>query len=198
MGTLYWITQLRSIEFIKVSKRFGDKVILDDFYWSIPDGSRVCIGGPSGIGKTTLLRMLAKLEPQDDGIIQGLPDAVSYQFQENRLLPWYTARKNLSLVTDEPDAWLERVGLSGDGDHYPDELSGGMRRRLSLARALAAPAPMLLLDEPFMELDAGSKSRVVGLVREQAQRTDRVWIIMVTHNAQDAADLGFDYQTPLG
>ncbi|MDR2656483.1 MAG: ATP-binding cassette domain-containing protein [Oscillospiraceae bacterium] len=189
---------MRSIEFIKVSKRFGDKVILDDFYWSIPDGSRVCIGGPSGIGKTTLLRMLAKLEPQDDGIIQGLPDAVSYQFQENRLLPWYTARKNLSLVTDEPDAWLERVGLSGDGDHYPDELSGGMRRRLSLARALAAPAPMLLLDEPFMELDAGSKSRVVGLVREQAQRTDRVWIIMVTHNAQDAADLGFDYQTPLG
>ncbi|GHU70840.1 sulfate transporter [Clostridia bacterium] len=183
-----------SIQFINVTIRFGEKIILDNFNWTLPIGARVCVGGPSGIGKTTLLRLMARLSQPDAGTILGLPTRVSYQFQENRLLPWYTAQRNLSLVSDEPATWLERVGLSADALRFPHELSGGMRRRLALARALAAPAPLLLLDEPFLELDSDSKSRIIALVREQIERN---WIILVTHNAQDADALGWDYALPL-
>ncbi|MDR0395745.1 MAG: ATP-binding cassette domain-containing protein [Oscillospiraceae bacterium] len=185
------------IAFIGVSKRFGEKIVLDNFNWTLPRGARVCIGGSSGAGKTTLLRLLARLDRPDAGAIEGLPASASYQFQENRLLPWYTARRNLRLVTDEPDEWLDRVGLRGEGGSYPGELSGGMRRRLSLARALASPAPLLLLDEPFMELDSDSKTRVMDAVRGQSGAMDREWIILVTHNQLDADALGFEYQTPL-
>ncbi|GHU71401.1 sulfate transporter [Clostridia bacterium] len=181
------------IQFIGAVKRFDEKVVLDGFDWEIPFGSRVCLGGPSGVGKTTLLRILAGLDRLDSGSVIGLPGVVSYQFQEDRLLPWYTARRNLSLITDEPDVWLERVGLGGEGSHYPDELSGGMRRRLSLAKALATPAPLLLLDEPFKELDADSKARIMELVRGQSDGR-RGWIILVTHDPRDAEALGFEYK----
>jgi NitT/TauT family transport system ATP-binding protein len=171
--------------------------VLDRFDWTIPHGARVCVGGPSGIGKTTLLRLLAGLITPDEGLIERLPSHVSYHFQENRLLSWYNVRKNLALFTSEPDAWLDRVGLSDDSKLFPEELSGGMKRRLSLARALAVPAPALLLDEPFMELDSQNKERLIGLLKSQAADTGRSYIIMVTHDERDAGMLGWDYQTPL-
>ena len=102
-----------AIEFRMVSKIFDGKLVLDRFDWRAPERGIVCLFAPSGSGKTTLLRMIAGLEKPDEGDIADLPGRVSFHFQENRLLPWYTASENLALVTDAPGLWLKRVGLGG-------------------------------------------------------------------------------------
>ena len=101
------------LEFREVSKTFEGKRVLDRLNWRLPERGIVCLFAPSGSGKTTLLRMIAGLERPDQGQILGLPGRVSFHFQENRLLPWYTARENLALVTVAPVLWLERLGLGG-------------------------------------------------------------------------------------
>lgn len=176
-----------AIEFHQVTKRFENKLILDRFDWQLPETGIVCLFAPSGSGKTTLLRLLAGLERPDAGQIINVPECVSIHFQENRLLPWYTARENLALVTDAPDEWLEKVLLAGEGARYPDELSGGMQRRVAFARALAYAADLLLLDEPFKELDDATVQRMMALVREQSQK--RKLIVWVTHNLEEAQAL---------
>lgn len=175
-----------AIEFRKVSKTFDGKLVLDRFDWRAPERGIVCLFAPSGSGKTTLLRMIAGLEKPDEGDIADLPGRVSFHFQENRLLPWYTASENLALVTDAPDLWLKWVGLGGEGRRYPRELSGGMQRRVAFARALAYEADVLLLDEPFKEADPENRDRMMDLVRRQ---TDRKLIVWVTHNLEEAQAL---------
>lgn len=164
--------------------------MLEDFTWFAPDCKTLVIQGRSGSGKTTLLRLLAGLELPDGGSIT-VPGRASFLFQENRLLPWYTVRRSIEILgigAREAGEWLARVGLADDSDRKPDELSGGMRRRAALARALAFPAPMLLLDEPFKELDEETKARMIELASEQAGVRER--IVVVTHDAEEAAALG--------
>jgi NitT/TauT family transport system ATP-binding protein len=176
------------IIFKNAYKAFDNKVVLDEFNWTLPDCNPLVIQGASGSGKTTLLRLLARLESLDSGDLTGLPDRVSYLFQENRLLPWYTVRRNLELCAQNADAWLARVGLIEEAPRFPAELSGGMRRRVALARALAFPSKLLLLDEPFIELDETIKMSMIELVREQINIRDR--IIVVTHDPLEARALG--------
>ncbi|MBP3657437.1 MAG: ATP-binding cassette domain-containing protein [Clostridia bacterium] len=180
------------IELTNVSVAFGGKRVIDSLSLRLPRAGMVALTGPSGCGKTTLLRVLAGLHRPDSGSIR-LPDTpVAFCFQEDRLLPWYTAAQNVALAIRAPDdraalraaeGWLARVGLEDAAGLMPDQLSGGMKRRAALARALAYDAPVLLLDEPFRALDAQTHADMLRLVRACAQGR---LMVMATHDPADA------------
>ena len=173
------------MELQAISKRFGDAVVLENFSLTLADG-RVCLFGPSGCGKTTLMRILAGLERADGGKVTGMTNKkIAYMFQEDRLLPWATALENVALVSDEDQAakWLADLGLVDAMNKKPRELSGGMQRRVALARALAYEGDVLLLDEPFKGLDEELKSKAMALVKERFRGR---LMILVTHDAKEA------------
>ncbi len=183
------------IECSNISVAFGEKQVLSGFSHRFEAGKHYALFGPSGCGKTTLLRVIAGLQKADSGEVLCDPStAMSFCFQEDRLLPWYTVRENVALALpaerqkDKEKAariantWLERVGLAGEGDAFPSALSGGMKRRAALARALAFDAPVMLMDEPFRALDDASHTEMLHLVHSLAQgRT----LILVTHDIRD-------------
>lgn len=187
------------IELQNVFMAYGEKQVLDGFSLSLPGRGMFAVLGPSGRGKTTLLRLIAGLETPQGGRV-AVPGhlRIAFCFQEDRLLPWYTVRENIALVLPDAirrdkekaariaDNWLNRVGLPGEGAAYPDQLSGGMKRRAALARALAFDAPVLLMDEPFRALDEASHAQMLHLVRSLAQgRT----LILVTHDIGDSSGM---------
>lgn len=138
---------------------FGSKAVLQDFSLTIPHTGVTALSGPSGCGKTTLLRCLAGLQTPDSGTISGIsPGETALLFQENRLLPWRTVREHITDVLP-PHRWdmvsslLALTELEGESQSYPAQLSGGMGRRLALARCLALEARLYLLDEPFTGVD---------------------------------------------
>lgn len=181
------------IELTNVQMAYGDKPVLKQLSLRLDFPKHYALLGPSGRGKTTLLRLIAGLETPTSGEIRidGNP-RIAFCFQEDRLLPWFTVRKNIELALPHlpkkeacvlADQWLSRVGLDGEGNAYPSELSGGMKRRAALARALAFDAPVLLLDEPFRALDEETHARMLSLVRACAQ--DKL-LLLVTHDERDA------------
>jgi ABC-type nitrate/sulfonate/bicarbonate transport system ATPase subunit len=173
-----------------LTKRFGEQAVLSGLDLALPEQGIVGLSGPSGSGKTTLLRLLAGLDEPDEGLIDGLDrNSVSMVFQEDRLLPWLSALENLSAVLQDRESardWLERVKLADFADYYPAELSGGMKRRIALARGLAFPSRLLLLDEPFQGIDAELRQALYPLIRSAA--TDRL-VVLVSHDAADLANL---------
>ena len=183
------------IKLENISVSFGGKQVISDFSYRFRAGKHYALFGPSGCGKTTLLRVIAGLQKPDSGeaLLHG-DFPIAFCFQEDRLLPWYTVGENVSLALPQParkdkasasrlaQVWLERVGLSGEGDAFPAELSGGMKRRASLARALAFDAPVMLMDEPFRALDEASHMEMLRLVRSLAQGKT---LILVTHDIRD-------------
>ena len=174
-----------------VCRAFEGRQVLQHVNLTLPEHGRVCFFGPSGCGKTTLLRLIGGLDKPDAGRVI-LPEGTRFacHFQEDRLLPWYTAEQNLTLVLGDrakATEWLRRVNLPDAGSLYPDELSGGMRRRVSLARALAHESDVLVLDEPLRELDAPTGQRMLELI--DAAVGDRL-LVLVTHDRQQAEKLG--------
>ncbi|MEH6628926.1 MAG: ABC transporter ATP-binding protein [Motiliproteus sp.] len=164
-------------------------------------GQFVAIVGPSGAGKSTLLNMVAGLEASEPGGIKynGIPLAdqppckVGYIFQQPRLMPWLTLVENLRLVVPEAtdsaiDALLEEVGLDGKGALHPRQLSGGMQRRVGIARAFANTPELLLLDEPFISLDAPNARRLRALL-ENLWFQSKATVIFVTHDLSEAIQL---------
>lgn len=147
------------IEVRGLTLSYGDKQVLRDFSLSIPDRGITALSGPSGCGKTTLLRCIAGLQRPQSGTISGVrPEQTAILFQEDRLLPWRTAAEHLTDVLPpqrrgEAEDLLRLVQLEEEAHTYPGQLSGGMSRRLALARCLALDARLYLLDEPFTGVD---------------------------------------------
>ena len=183
-----------AVELTNVSKSFGTEKIFDQFSIKLPSKGCVCFFGPSGSGKTTLLHMIAGLTPVDTGSIRFSGELkISFAFQEDRLLPWINGVENVAQVVNPPaDAhkeayhWLGQFGLKNDAEKLPSQLSGGMRRRVALARALAFGGDILLLDEPFRGIDAATKQNVIRLV---AQQKEKALLILVTHDFDEAVSL---------
>lgn len=164
---------------------FGGKAVLRDFSLTLPEASLVGLTGPSGCGKTTLLRVLAGLEPPQGGAVSGLsPRSAAFLFQEDRLLPGRTAEQQITDVLPrsrrgEADRWLAFAELEGERDALPAELSGGMARRLALARCAALGGPVLLLDEPFTGVDPARRARLLDRLRGLG-----VPVVLVSHEKE--------------
>lgn len=196
------------IEINKLSKTFqmeqGSLAVLDDLSFSVADNEFVVVVGPSGCGKTTLLKLISgTIDPTsgdiflDDIPVTDPPESVAMVFQDFVLLPWKTVLQNvavgLKIQNDEPPEsrketarhWIEKVGLDGFEDSYPNELSGGMKQRVGLARALAVDPEVLLMDEPFGSLDAQTKDELqteLLALWESEQKT----VLFVTHDIDEA------------
>ena len=167
-----------------LSLSFGSREVLRDFSLAVPDQGVTALRGASGCGKTTLLRCLAGLERPQGGRISGIaPRETAFLFQENRLLPWRTAGQHITDVLPrarwgEAADWLALAELVGEERAYPASLSGGMGRRLALARCLALGGRLYLLDEPFTGVDPERAARIMGRIR--ALNTP---VLLVSHEA---------------
>ncbi len=172
-------------------KAYGGAPVLRGVSFAAGPGV-TCVMAPSGAGKTTLLRILLGLETADSGTISGAEGCRwAAVFQEDRLLEHLDAMGNLRFVLGtEPDraaALLEELGLGDAGGKAVREFSGGMKRRLALARALLAPSDALALDEPFTGLDGENRARAMACVlRASAEKP----VLLVTHESSDADGLG--------
>ena len=164
---------------------YGEKVVLDHFSLDLDCPGLTALTGPSGCGKTTLLRVLGGLMQPQQGKISGLnPAETAFLFQENRLLPWRTVEQHISDVLPrarrgEAPRWLALAELEGEEKSCPGQLSGGMGRRLALARALACGGGLYLLDEPFTGVDAGRAARILARVRALG-----VPVVLSSHEAE--------------
>lgn len=164
--------------------RYGGRPVLERFSLELPDTGLTALTGPSGCGKTTLLRVLAGLEQPAAGTVEGVdPARTAFLFQEDRLLPWRTAEQQIADVLPrerrgEAAKWLAFAELEGEESTRPAALSGGMARRLALARCAALGGELLLLDEPFTGVDLPRALRLLERLREL-----NVPVLLVSHEA---------------
>lgn len=180
----------------EITFAFGKKTVLNNLSLELENGEILALMAPSGYGKTTLLGLVAGILRPQEGEIENTFEKVAYVFQEPRLFPWLTVKENLLAVLDEKDEnaektvfdCLEYVGLSDAADKYPDELSGGMKSRASLARALAYGGDLFLLDEPFAALDENLRHNLAEKLKEHL-RARGASAILVTHNKEDAESI---------
>lgn len=170
------------IEIKKLSLSYGEKRVLDEFSLELPQTGVIGFTGPSGCGKTSLLRAMAGLVRPDSGEIFGLaPGRTAFLFQENRLLPWRSVGQNITDVLPrerkhEVERWLALAELEGEAQSRPAALSGGMARRLAVARCAALGGDALLLDEPFTGVDTERAVRIMGRLKELG-----IPILLVSH-----------------
>ncbi|WP_037577495.1 ABC transporter ATP-binding protein [Phaeacidiphilus oryzae] len=193
-----------------VSKTFGrpgSAPVLDDISLDVAPGEFVCLLGASGCGKSTLLNLVAGLESPSQGAIEVEGGRAALMFQEHALFPWLTAGRNIELALrlrgvpradrrDEAERLLELVRLKGSYRKRVHELSGGMRQRVAMARALAQQSPVLLMDEPFAALDAITRdvlheelTRIWGAANTSGDSGLGLSVLFVTHNVREAVRL---------
>ena len=198
----------QSVSVVGLRKSYGSGTdaldVLDDISFDVAAGEFVAIVGPSGCGKTTLLKSIAGIVDNDSGEIvtgqgpvTGPSDDIAIVFQDFRLLPWKTVLENVAMGLDiQPDRsdreaegvareWIDTVGLAGSEQSNPSELSGGMKQRVGLARALAVDPDILLMDEPFGSLDAQTRDRLQTELL-QLWNSEQMTILFVTHDVSEA------------
>ena len=185
-----------------VTHAYDGHVILQNLSYIFPESGIVALMGASGVGKTTLLRLMCGLEKPQSGKIVNHYEKVAVSFQEPRLVPWLTVKENVDFVLDDAQKesgitqrLLEAMELSDVANARPDTRSGGMKQRTSRARARATGADLLLLDEPFSALDDALKARVIALVREANK--DGLTLV-ITHDEKEAEALGASVLTIAG
>ena len=181
------------LELRDISVSYGEKTVLQHCDLNLMSGERIALMGPSGCGKTTLLRIALGLQTPDRGTVKRDFSRVSAVFQEPRLLPWRTALENVMLpIAGRPDSrdaavsHLEKLELADAAGLYPDELSGGMQQRVSLARAMVFAPDLLVLDEAFKGLDVELRGRVLTLLAGSLQNTS---VLLATHSEEEARAL---------
>ncbi len=182
-----------SIRIKSLTKEFGDQILFNDMSLDIKKGSITALIGGSGCGKTTLLRMICGLDKDYSGIISGVPDRVSFLFQEDRLLPWCNVKKNIEFVLKDMmdkeqtetlvSQIIKDVQLNGHEQKLPSELSGGMQRRVAMARAFCYPASLLLMDEPFKGFDLKLNLELISLFKELYADSGKT-VIIVAHEME--------------
>lgn len=173
-------------------KAFGGAPVLGPLAFTVGAGETLALLGPSGVGKSTLLRIVASIDSAFDGQVET-PGNKAFVFQEPTLLPWRSVRQNLTLVhpglsAAKADDWLARCGLGGKGGLFPGQLSLGQQRRLSLARAFAGEPALLIMDEPFVSLDAETAETMLALT-ERLIAAHRPATLFVTHDPREAERL---------
>ncbi|HEY7703540.1 MAG TPA: ABC transporter ATP-binding protein [Acidimicrobiia bacterium] len=193
-----------AISIRNVSKTYGDGrsavTALEEVSFEVAKGEFACLLGASGCGKSTLLNLIAGIYRIDQGSIDTGENRIGLMFQESALFPWLTVRKNIEMAMrfqgTEKTARIERVDellalvqLEAFGEKRPHELSGGMQQRVSLARALAQDADILLMDEPFAALDAMTRD-ILHDEFEQIWARSGMTVLFVTHNVREAVRLG--------
>jgi len=191
------------LELNKVQKSFktndAQLKVLDDLSLTVQAGELVALVGPSGCGKTTLLNLVAGLiEPDQGQVTKRANLRLAYVFQEPRLLPWKTVGDNISFVQDNfllpseargiREDLLQKTGLLASQDVYPAQLSGGMKQRLEIARALSVQPQLLLMDEPFKSLDVALKYQLQDLILAE-QAKEGFAVLFITHDPIEAVML---------
>lgn len=179
------------IRLLNVSKEFDQKKVLENIDICFIEGKINCIMGASGIGKTTIIHILLGLIEPDSGIMEGIQNKkLAAVFQEDRLIEQWNAIKNIQIVNDKlGEEYLKKelhlVGLGDDLNKPVVELSGGMRRRVAILRALLADSDIVIMDEPFKGLDERLKKYMLDYVK---LKTEGKTVILVTHDIKEVID----------
>ena len=171
-----------------ITKRYGDKTVFENFNLDIEENKITVILGESGSGKTTILNMIARLT-DFDGEISGA-EKVSMVFQRDRLVPHLTVRENILLVNKAADVktLLASANLTGTENLYPKDLSAGMARRVAILRAFASSAPLIIMDEPLVNLDLALKYSIVEQIKRLREESGKT-IIFVSHDVKETVML---------
>lgn len=187
------------IKFQNISFHYGRLPVLKNVTLEFQTDRINCIVGPSGCGKTTILNLIAGLLHPDQGQIINQPDQVSYIFQETRILPWKTVYENVIFPLQgkmsrkdmefQTRRFLEHVSLWDKRDVYPGKLSGGMKQRVSIARAFAFPSSVILMDEAFQGLDIILKNKLLEDFAASWKDAPRT-VVFVTHDLDEALAMG--------
>jgi len=185
------------LELVGIGVRRGGCAIIKNLSLYLSGGQTLCLTGPSGVGKTTVLEVAAGLLTPDQGRRYFEKGRLAYAFQDDALIPWRTVSQNLEFVLDarrDPAGvklrvakWLSKLGLENAADKYPAEMSGGMRRRLNLARAFCLEPELLILDEPFAFLDEVWLHRISIYLSELVSRGAAV--LMASHQLEPLTEL---------
>ncbi len=184
----------------KISKSYDGLTVLRNFSIQFIPGKINCVLGPSGCGKTTLLNIMAGLlQPEEGDISDFTGKDISYVFQEDRLLPWKTVRDNIRFVLQSRysgndleeilDKNIRLIDLANFSRYYPHQLSGGMKRRVSIVRAFSYPSEIVLLDEPFKGIDISLKQNLMESIIS-IWNQDKRTLIYVTHDIDESIYLG--------
>jgi len=173
-----------------LKKYYNHRKIISGLSFTIEDGELAVIVGPSGCGKTTLLNIISKLTGDYYGQVERGSEKIGYVFQEDRILPWLNVFDNIKIVKPEGSdsqvlEYIKLVGLEGFEAYFPDQLSGGMKQRCAIARALYFGSDFLLMDEPFKSLDYILKQKMLSDLLEIHRRKKNT-ILLVTHDIEEA------------
>ncbi len=197
---------MSAVELRGVSVRFGQHTAVEGVDLRVGDGEFVAVVGPTGCGKSTLLNVVSGLRPQNSGEVdifgrpcRGLNPDVGYLFQQDALMPWKTAIDNVAIglvfrgthlreARAQAREWLEKVGLANFSEHYPHQLSGGMRKRVALAQTLILSPRVVLMDEPFSALDIQTRHLMENELLRLWQE-DRKSVLFITHDLEEAISL---------
>ena len=185
------------IKLTNITKKYGDKIIFSDLNFTFKENKVTCLMGPSGSGKTTLVKMISGLTPFQGDITKV--DSISYIFQEPRLLENLTVYENLEYVLfsiykdknkrkEVIENILDKMKLTEFSSFYPNQLSGGMTQRVSIARAFIYPSSLLIMDEPFKELDENLKKDIIKEFLSLLKENNKT-VIYITHDLEEAKSI---------